>query len=291
MTESVPRFTYSQMSDLVSEHAAEAECVVIQAGHFLVYYNSSNDTLFPCIMGEGDSVSQEQAVIATLGQFPILSWELGLRLLDDCTTPRKWVCVVVNDWQYTYAARRERFFSKWKRLPSSFQDMLDMRGGAVQLLSPVAKRQGLSTAPFFSETTLRNQYTRRVQSMVAKNQLPGDIRMQVADKHVKRLWAEIAGREHEVYCAGQTASCAAEIAELICQIWMLTSAAGNACDLFINLFPSVCRDYIALGTELSREVLNAGVKKVINVGLPSGNVRNVEEFLASANVMVQNLGD
>jgi len=275
--------SFAELLAGAQEAAGEARSVTIQAGHFLLYYDIVEDRLLPCISSELTS-PRHDLLRREAGAFPTLSWALGLRLLDALGAPAKQVMIVVNDWQYLpkVGVDRHRFYESFKRLPAGYTEELQNYAGRVTLLQPT---RGTGTAPFFGEMNLRNQYRKRVERMLESGGLPAEAIVEHHGDDVVCSLPDAVGRRHEVYCSNKTGDCAAEIAQML-----LLARQATACDCFINLHPAVCREFVERGTELGEELLGNGIGNVLNVGLPTSDVRSEADLLSGCEVAWHQLG-
>ena len=277
---SYPR-TREELFSLVRERTAGAKSVAVQAGHFLLYYDRTEDQLLPCVASELIGPRQEP-IKKTAGLFPILTWELGVQLLNSISAKDKFIMVLVNDWQYVPKdVPRSRFYEQNPNIPTAFQSCLDTHGDDIKLLTPTQKRSVKQTGELFSEHGLRKQYTKHVKQLIEKRELPANAELQANGEHLSCSLVDTLGRKQEVYCTGKSENCTHEVAELI-----FTVDALAQCDAFINLYPLVCKEYVETGTELSFELFKAPLEVVLNVGMSATGVTNIEDILASVAVTV-----
>jgi len=268
--------TFDELLNLVKDAAQGAQSLVIQAGHFLLYYDIVEDRLLPCISSELTSPRHE-LLRHEAGEFPLLTWQLGLELLNSLSAASRHVMVVVNDWQYLPKdIDRRRFYESFRHLPESYIDALNNYEGCLSLLEPP---QGTGTRPFYGEMNLRNQYRKTVERLIADGNLPAEaILKQDSDELVCSL-PDAVGRTWEVYCSNKTGDCAAEIAQML-----NLAVQQTGCDCFINIYPAVCRDFVERGTELGNDLLRNGLPNVINIGFPTNGVESRADLLTSCEV-------
>jgi len=259
---------------LFGHATADAGCIVMQAGHFLLYYDSASDSIIPCISEELPEHDAERA--REYGQFPFLTWCLGLRALDALPQTNKYVMIVVNDWQFVPKhANRSQFYEKYRRLPDSYQRELDRYGGRIKLLQPDPIKTGVSTRPFFGEMNLRNYYRRNVDRLIKHGQLPPNTLVRSEGQNVYCDFVDSSGNTKEVYCSGKAGDCSAEIAQML-----NFARSKTGCETFINLYPAVCREFIQYGTSLAEDLFQSGFETVLNIGFPSCNVNSEQELLS-----------
>lgn len=265
-----------ELFELVQEVSRGAKSVVMQAGHFLLYYDVVEDQLLPCISDELTSPRHE-LLRREAGGFPLLTWQLGLELLDSLRTASRQVMVVVNDWQYLPKnIDRRRFYESFRHLPEGYSNALERYEDRLSLLEPP---QGTGTQPFYGEMNLRNQYRKTVERLITDGNLPAEAILEQVSEEIICSLPDAVGRTWEVYCSSKTGDCAGEIAQMLNLAVQQTS-----CDCFINIYPAVCRDYVERGTELGNDLLQNGIPNVINIGFPTSGLESCEELLASCEV-------
>lgn len=248
----------------------------------MLYYDSVEDQVVPCI-APLLAAPRHAPLRRALGHFPVLSWREALRLLDDLPVKERFIFVLVNDWQYCPAgAQRAAFYDRYTKLPDVFEAMLMSRRTSPRLLRPSKSSTGAGL--FFSEQALRNQYQRRIKRMIADGTLPPDVQVQKHDRGLTCSIDDLLGRHEEIFCAGKGANCTGEVAELVRQVSDLTR-----CDLFINLFPSVCREFVIAGTELSARLFSPTVRTVINVALPAAELSENDDLWEATRIAIHTL--
>ena len=274
--------TLSALIDLVRGRADNAPSVVLQAGHFLLYYDNTEDQILPCVASELTGPRQ-QLIRDTLGYFPSLTWEVGLRILDALPAQHKRVLVLVNDWQYLpRGIHRRRFYQDHPRLPASYRTTLASTAYQPQLLIPSRPRKALHTGEFFSEQTLRNQYGKHFRRMIAAKTLPANTNITSNGRTLTCSLLDAIGSQQEVYCAGKGQNCSHEVAELLSMVTRLSE-----CSVFVNLFPLVCREYVESGTEIAFDLFRTPLRTVFNIGMAAASIRTVSELLQSCEVVIQ----
>lgn len=278
---SYPR-SFETLATLVGEATKGAESVAMQAGHFLVYYDHTEDQLLPCVASE-ISGPRHEIIRNEVGHFPLLTWDMGVKLLAAVPAKRKHALVLVNDWQYLPSGvDRGRFYEKFNRLPQAYRRVLDQTGDSVALLRPPRLRKALHTGDFFSEQTLRNQYGKHVKQLIAEKSLPPNAELLADGDSLSCNLVDAVGRRQEIYCAGKSENCTHEVAELLYSVHEIT-----ACDMFINIFPLVCKEYVEAGTELNYGLFQTHIGNVINIGMVATGAMSFDQLLDSAQVVVQ----
>jgi len=265
---------YESLQRLVHRAVRDADTVVMQAGHFLLYYDQETGKILPCIP-EALGDPRHAAIRADYAQFPIITWGLGLRLLASLSTSTKRIMAVVNDWQYLpKSANRADFYAAHGRLPKSYEEELGRYSSTITLFEPKRSKTGVATAPFFGEMNLRNRYQRHVSKLIAAEKLPRGAVLQTRKNAVFCSLPDLAGVHKEVYCFGKTGDCAGEIAEMIYE----ASSRGGATSV-INLYPLVCREFVEFGSQLAIDLLGSTCKTVLNLGFQSTAITDCNQMI------------
>lgn len=274
--------SFEEASAALSAGLQSCTTVTMQAGHFMLYYDTVEDQLLGCVPSFLSS-PRHALLLKTMGGFPVESWKLGLRLLEALPASNKSILVLVNDWQYCPGdVDRSRFYTHHNQIPSEFSEALADGGrGAVRLLRPPKRLGARDTGPFFSEQGLRNQYKRQLEDLVEQGILPEGIVIEQEEGSLTCSIVDLLGRKEAIYCSNHGANCTAEVAELLRQAYMLSH-----CDVFINLFPAVCREFVISGTELSLRLFSLGIKHVINVALPATDIEQEADLWSMARMIV-----
>ena len=274
--------TLGDLESLVASRCANAMSVTVQAGHFLVYYDRTEDQLLPCV-GSELLGPRHDVIRKEVGHFPELTWNIGVKLLNSLPAVKKHIMVLVNDWQYLPdGVDRVRFYESHHRIPASYADVLETDGGSIKLLTP----QGLGKAPlagdFFSEQSLRNQYGKHVKQLIAQGKLPANVALETNGDALSCSLVDAVGNKQEIYCTGKGQNCTHEVAELLYVVTSLTQ-----CDVFINLFPIVCKQYVEAGTELGFALFATPIRIVINIGMTATGSSSTEQLCASSTMTLQ----
>jgi hypothetical protein len=265
-----------ELFDIVQEATRGAQSVVMQAGHFLLYYDVVEDRLLPCISDELTSPRHE-LLRREAGGFPLLTWQLGLELLDSLQAASRQIMVIVNDWQYLpKEIDRRRFYESFRHLPHSYDRALERYEGRLRLLEPL---QSTGTQPFFGEMNLRNQYRKAVERLISDGNLPDEATLEHGSEEIVCSLPDAVGRTWEIYCSSKTGDCAGEIAQMLS-----LTAQQTGCDCFINIYPAVCREFIERGTELGNDLFRNGIPNVINIGFPTNGLESRGDLLTSCEV-------
>lgn len=266
----------------IMEALAGADSVVFQAGHFLLVYEEGTGRIAPCILGEPNCTDNLQ-LAENYGRFPLLTWQLALRILDSLPACSKHLMVVVNDWQYLPAGvdRATFYENQGGRLPVLFQHDFDRRMESIVQLQPSPLKRGVSTAPFFGEMNLRNRYQRHVSKLINKRALPDAVVMQKSEHGLACSLRDPSGKLQNIYCSGQTGDCTAEISEML--YYASTTAKAP---YFVNLYPLLCRDFIEFGTVRAVELFAAPLRCVINIGFSSAGVSSHDDLFRNCEASI-----
>lgn len=255
--------------------------VVLHGGHFLLYHDSATRITYPCISNELPSKNLTR-LGRDFGRFPELTWGLGLQILDSFPAGvRTSIMLIVNDWQHLPEnVSRADFYARHSELPSSFKKRLQ-EYPEIRLLTPTPPQgsTALDTRPYFSETTLRNQFRKRLKKRV----LPQVNAILASREELRSDTSEALRRRQAVatdlYRTSTPGDCATEIAELLSQL-----ATVHHCDCFINIYPITCSASVEFGTELAGTLFDEIPEVVVNVGLRSMQVHSVEDLLQNAQI-------
>ena len=264
---------YAEVVRIVTRAFSGVRSVAVQAGHFMLYYDTVEDVLLPCLASQLTG-PRHGPLRRAMGHFPHLTWTLGLRLLDAMNAVDRWAVVLVNDWQYCPPdVDRTRFYEGFRALPEEYERQLDDRTGRVRLLAPRGTHPGPSTGPFFSEQVLRNEYKRHLKRLIDNGQLPPEVRLEHDEAAVSCSIDDLLGRRERIYCSNRGVNCTAEVAELLYQVRTLTN-----CDAFLNIFPSACKEFVKAGTELSAKLFEARPRVVANMAVPSTDLESESDI-------------
>ncbi len=268
----------NDLKAVIKDATVGATRIVAQAGHFLLYYDSVEDQVLPCISSELTSPRHE-LLRREVGEFPHLSWRTALEVLGGLPASEKAVMVVVNDWQYLpEGVDRNRFYGRYRRLPEQYQDtLIAQSGGLAHLPSPPT----FATYPFFGEKLLRNRYHREVKRLMRSGALPADATIESGEDVTVCSLPDVLGRRLEIYCSSTTGDCAAEVSMMIREARDL-----SGCDTFIDFYPIVCKHFVERGTELADRLFGTGVETVLNIGLQARGVQSEADMLVGAEVCV-----
>jgi hypothetical protein len=270
--------TKDDLCRILAQYVHRDDTVVMQAGHFLLYFDHTEAVVLPGIAEELHS-PRHAPIADEIGRFPRLTWELGLSLLAGLNVGRRYAMVVANDWQYLPdVSKRFDFYRRAPRLTESYTALLDQFRDKIELLVPGTGR-GRDTGDYFSEQSLRKAYGRHVKELIAQGNLPSHARIDRGRELTCSLEDSI-GERREIYCSGKRQNCTHEVAELIWTVHDLSRA-----QVFVNLFPLVCREYMIEGSELSHELFRHGVRTVVNVGMTSSHVQDISDLIHGAEVI------
>lgn len=270
--------TDEEVSSLVCQAAIGSHCAVAQCGHFLLWHDVTEDVVVPCIKGLIVGPRAER-IADEYGHFPNATWELGLDLLNEVPALKKHALVLVNDWQYMPKdADRFDFYSVYSELPDTYRMKL-AEYPAIRLLRRPKKDEG-NTGDYFSEKSLRKAYEKHVKDLIDSGGLPKGARVEEGDALSCSI-EDAVGGQIEVYCSERRAGCTHEVAQLLYEVSELTAP-----DLFINIFPLVCKEYVTAGTELGQTLFRHGIRTVVNIGLPATGFQTLSDPFTKAEVTI-----
>jgi hypothetical protein len=274
-----------ELIDAFQRETSESRAVVIHAGHFLLHYDEDDQRLIPCIATEMMSPRYE-AFRREYGEFPLLSWKLACRISEALPAVPRYICVLVNDWQYVpKGIDQAKFYDEFDRLPAAYvAEVQATRGTKAKLLTPRGPSEFSASRPYFSERSLRNRYHKRVKRLIRRNALPEDVEINADENGVSCSLLDVMGEKREVYCASSDADCSSEVAELIDRAFTHVD-----CDTFINLYPAVCKEFVEAGSELPSRLFRTGVSLIINLALPASGVMSEQNLLKEAEMTIHRL--
>ena len=272
--------TMEQLIQIVAKYTRKTDAVAVQAGHFLVYYDHTENLLLPCVKEELLSSPRFSYINESVGQFPMLTWEAGVELVNSIPSAKKALLTIVNDWQYLPKdIDRMDFFRKYPQLFESYKKYLNFKNG-LSFLSPGQLGMKTETGVWFSEVSLRNQFNRKKTKKIKKNELHEKYIIERKNNQLSCSLMDTVGKKQQVYCAGKRGNCTHELAELNRQVLQM----GNF-DLLINFFPLVCKNYVQTGTDWAYELfLDQNI--TINIGMVSTFVSKKNDLFENCEVTI-----
>lgn len=272
--------TREALFDVVKTALVGARSAVAQAGHFLLYEDELSGRALPCVESEL-AEPKYRGLSREFGRFPHLSWRLAGDLLKSLPLEKRYLLVLVNDWQYVpNSAARDAFYCEYQQLPDVYRE--DHRPD-VELLTPRGPAQFDEKAPFFSERVLRNQFHRRLKKLAGSPELPKGLKVSRTQTGAA-CSVEVMGQMQEVYCSTKSADCSGEVAQLVDDSHRLVG-----CDTFINFAPSVCQTFVDLGSQLPTKLFGTPIRRIINISLPATHIACEQDMLAEASITVHSL--
>lgn len=256
-----------------------AKSIIVQAGHFLLYYDDNKHLVRACIAEPTQPQCNE--IIENFGHFPLLTWNLGINILKRSQCSMKGVILLVNDWQYLpKSVQRSEYYAQNPELPSGLKTCL-MQHDDIQLLRPEIDTDEAVTGCYFGEMHLRNRYKKRIAKLIREKTLPQDVLVSENGEHLTCAMSLSGGQPTEIYCSGKSADCTAEVAELLLQL-----SKSRPQSAFINLYPIVCREFVEKGTILAARLGNLNLSTVINAGFPSTRVSTMEDLVEGCELSI-----
>jgi len=274
-----------ELMSIIKQAVSGCKSVAIQAGHFLLYYDVTEDLLLPVVADELNG-PRHKIIKEEVGYFPIFSWGLANDILSSfgkhCNLS---TLTIVNDWQFLpKGVDVRRFYNEHPDLPQSFVDIQDEQTDKFNHLKPELSDGVMPTGAYFSESVLRNQFGEHVSSIINEGRLPDSAKAVSNGENIQCVLTDAVGKENEVYCSSKHSNCTQEIAEAVFQMKNI-----YGCDGFINLHPQVCREYVNAGTELCSELFGCGPKVVVNVGLITRGVLEEGDLFRQVSVSIHEM--
>jgi hypothetical protein len=272
-----------QLAAILATAASSSHRVVMHAGHFLLYYDEHSKQTYRCVDEEITSPHLSR-FRRDYAQFPLLTWILGLELLGSLPAHlQTQIMILVNDWQHLPRSfSRADFYRDCREIPQSYRHALG-RCSDITLLEPRPPKDGtgLDTRPFFSETTLRNQYKKHMDKAIRSAVVPDAVEFRMeADEKIGSL-STGGNPPRDIYRSTTPGDCATEIAQLLFSL-----ATVHECDCFINLYPDACQPSVEYGTEIAPILFKKGPAVVVNVALPSVSVSTKEDMIQRSSVTI-----
>jgi len=276
-------FAVEQEKDLVeiiNRYVDKSSFVALQAGHFILAESKMHNKVIPCIFGELTS-ENEKTLISDIGNFPLLTWKLGVDILSSLQAGRKEIFTIVNDWQYmNNIERRKEFYMQNSSLFKSYESYLMQKGNSVNLFSQRSLGFKTASGVWISEVTLANQFNRSLSKFIKRNQRQDVIDIEKTEKGIEYSYIDNLDSKHLLYCGGKRGNCRQELAEINRQ---LLDLAGFT--VFINIYPISCQSMIKTGTDWAYDlIIDKGI--TINVGLNSTHVNQTRDLFYKNEVTI-----
>jgi len=231
--------TVDEIRKLVADLCQVEQSILLQAGHFLLFYDEESKLTHACIANPDSPKSND--ILQAFGHFPLLTWELGIDILNRIPCSTKEILLLVNDWQYLpKEVQRNEFYSDNPDIPNAFKEALEQNQD-ISLLKPEINGEKSITGSFFGEMNLRNRYKKRISRLIRSNAMPTGADPSLEGDHITCTMSLSGEQPTEIYCSGKSADCTAEVAELLLQV-----SAYRPDTIFINMYPLVCRDFVEL---------------------------------------------
>lgn len=257
---------FEKLRTIVSEFVQGLDVCVMQFGHFMLLRTPQTGQIIPGIAAEMEKNGFSNELCKSIGMFPLLSWSLGLRLLERLPVKTAYALLLVNDWQQLKGVTEQRgnFYSRQKEIPLSFVSLCsELNFPIPPILFPPSRE---ATGCYFSEVELRNRFKKNVEN--------GQYLAAYDD-------VENAIAQTGVYCGRP--NCTAEVAQLVADATHAGSDGEKVA--FINIYPLSCRDFVRKGTCLAFKLFDLPNTVVLNIGL-SPSVDDEEELLEFADIQM-----
>ena len=271
--------TVYDLLQIVSDYTKDCKSAAVQAGHFLVYYDHTENMLLPCVKDELKG-PRFNYIGESVGQFPLLTWEIGIELISNLPLNRKSLLTVVNDWQYLpHEIDRMSFYKSYDKYFDSY-NKLTPTSSEISFLSQSDLGMKTKTGVWFSEVSLRNQFNRTINKKIKREELDDKYIIEMNNNNLSCSLVDAVGKKQQIYCAGKRGNCTHELAELNRQV-----LAVGKYNVFINLYPLVCKNYIQTGTDWAYELFLDN-QITINIGMPSSFVKSKSDLLKNCEVTI-----
>jgi len=269
--------------NLVLHHVSSIEGrVVIQAGHFLLLGDPQSDRCVPGICEEVEGNGQVDAsylrgVRARIGVFPLGTWRLGTRLVDQLRKKGTgaFLTTIVNDWQYLprsrpgeATARRRLFYDRQRDpLPSYFR-VLQTHGLDSAAIASIGTHR-----VFLSEYWLRRRLERHLKAIKRANGVgSGQLHWEKNREGNSCLMLDEPDGKKCVLECGQS-DCAGEVME------MLYLCAIKGFRNVVSFVPAECERPVNEGTRRAMTLFELADFHVTNITLSCTGEQSLEEVL------------
>lgn len=254
MTDSIQKLE-SIINNLVKKDSA----LIIHAGHFLLLYDKVHDKIIPGIYPYMKQAGFEEQLCEEMGLFPLLTWELAVKLLARIEARKKNLLIIVNDWQYLkeFKERRYEFYKDCPALPREFSKILEDEGLAESLLLTPARN--VRTGVYFSEKHMRKKFQRTVKKI---------------GKEINLTEMNCDLEKTGVFCGNP--NCAAEIAQVIGEV----AGANNAhAHVFVNFYPLSCRAFVEEGSRVATDIFQLKHTIILNIGVSNLGIKTIDDVV------------
>lgn len=273
--------SYIELQNLINSYVCKSDSLAVQCGHFLLAADFGGENIVP-IIDEELPLGICEDFRVRVGRFPLISYQIGAKLLSNIQVPTKKLLTVVNDWQFPpRGSDRFDFYRQHAGLFSSYQEISE--GHNLSHLSPADIGYSPKTGIWFSEMSLRNSYKRQLQKLQKANKQKTNFQEILKNGNIPANSNDTGQTEINWLCnANLQATCAQEIVELLRQILLVAQFT-----VFINIYPLQCRLHMANASAIFNKLYaNNKSKCIIHIGLPSTDVPNEREIWRGSDVMI-----
>lgn len=269
-----------ELIKIINKYTNCVESVSMQSGHFLVYYDNTEDRFIPVIAHELSS-PRHQIIKEEIGYFPIISWEVGIKILKNINVKSKNILVLVNDWKYVNkGVDKWRFYKTYNKIPPYYIELINKSQDNINIIKPPSDCQNVYTGDFFSEQSLRNQFEIHVKNIFENADGKSIIEL-------NKIFTEVYGDNIKpienifdyLFCKNKM--CISEVAQLI---FIISKYFKH--NMFLNIVPILCRDYVIKGTELSWSLFESKIDYVINIILNFQYIKTERDITKDMEVIV-----
>lgn len=248
--------------------------VLIQCGHFSLFYDRSSSRLLPDVEQRLPSTNSlpESRTSPAVGIFPTFTWDLGAAVaqaLHMVGIPCS-ITTIVNDWQLLkgldtnlVSRLRRSFYAETSYPPSSYSQTGNFRNTTTLYLG------------YFSEYFLRRRFERRV-SRLAKLQPSSGLVWKGRGAGSRGCLLMKGGDVERPVLQDGKSNCAGEVAEWI----FIASALGYK--VLINIYPLACLEPVHQGAALAFELDPVALEStiMIQIGLYCSGEQSADELLS-----------
>lgn len=243
---------------IINNYLRKDSALIIHAGHFLLLYDKKSDTIIPGIYPYMQKAGFTEQLCKEMGLFPILTWEIAVKLLNKFNIPDKRLLIIVNDWQYLkhLKDRRYEFYNQYPSLPPEYNILMqdELLQNSILLTPP----PNVNTGIYYSEIYLRNKFQWSIKKM---------------GKTINFENTSFDLKKTGVFCGRP--NCAAEVAQLIFEV---ASAYVHLPVCFVNFYPLSCKNFVEEGTALGLNLFNLRNINILNIGIPNFGINSIKDI-------------
>ena len=252
MTEAI-----TKIYKIINKFKKKDSALIIHAGHFLLLYDKQSDKIVPGIYSNMKKANYSEQLCEEMGLFPILTWEIAVKILNKFHVTNKRLLVIVNDWQYLkhLKNRRYEFYNLFPKLPDEYSKLLKNAGLKDSVI--LAPPDKANTGKYYSEIYLRNKFQWSIKKI---------------GKKINLRKPSFKLEETGTFCGRP--NCTAEVAQLVADA---ASAYDHSDVSFVNFYPLTCKNFVEEGTKLAYKLFGLKKLNVLNIGVPNIGIKTVKD--------------